>query len=432
MMNNKIDALEYVLENDVKFIRLQFCDIFGTLKNISIMPSQLEKAFDDGISFDASSIKGFSNTAESDLLLFPDPKTMSVLPWRPQQGRVVRLFCNIKKSDGTPFEGDCRNVLQKAVNDAEAKGLHFHMGPECEFYLFETDNNGKPVLVPHDEASYFDVAPLDKGENVRREICLTLEEMGLSVESSHHETGTGQHEIIFKYDDAVTAADNLVTFKTVVKTVASRNGLYASFMPKPLNDMSGSGLHINISMERDGVNLFDGDLAPESRSFIAGIMKHIKELSAFTNPIVNSYKRLGTGYESPRFISWSHQNRSQLIRIPASRGEYARMELRNPDPACNPYLVFALLIRAGLEGIGQQLALPEESFVDTYHGDTSSLEALPETLAAAVALAQNSPLVYEVLGDRTADKYLQAKLEEWKRYALYVDSWDLSTYLGMV
>jgi len=432
MVRNKDDVLEYVIENDVKFVRLQFCDIFGTLKNISIMPSQLEKAFDEGICFDASSIKGFLNTVDSDLMLFPDPCTMSVLPWRPQQGRVVRFFCNVKRENGEPFEGDSRRILQQAILIAENKGYSINFGPECEFFLFETDSAGKPTPSLHDNAGYFEVAPLDKGENVRREICLTLEEMGLDVESSHHETGAGQHEISFRYADALTSADNLVTFKTVVKTIASRNGLYASFMPKPLNNISGSGLHINMSLIKDDINLFEGGITSECGNFIAGILAHIKELCAFSNPLINSYKRLSTGFQAPRFISWSHQNRSQLIRIPAAKGQYSRMELRNPDPSCNPYLVFALLINAGMDGIEKKMPLQSESAIDTYTDDTSGLECLPTTLFDALIEAQNSTLVKNTIGERTFTKYFNAKLAEWKSYCEYVDDWETAKYFGII
>ncbi|MDP4110121.1 MAG: glutamine synthetase family protein, partial [Bacillota bacterium] len=350
MVTSMKEASEFFAENDVRFIRLQFCDIFGQLKNISANPDQLKNA-SEGIGFDASSIKGFLSENESCLFLYPDPTTMCVLPWRPQAGRVVRFFCDIKHRDGSSYAGDSRRRLKEAVRKAEATGCHIFMGAECEFYLFETDENGAAVLTPHDDASYFDVAPRDKGENIRREICLTLEEMGLAVETSHHESGPGQHEIVFKYANALATADNLVTFKSVVKTIAQKNGAYASFMPKPLNKQSGSGMHINISAQKGADAIFekpDGSLKEAAGFFIAGILSHIKGITAIANPLINSYKRIGFGFEAPKHISWHYDNRSQLIRIPESKGSLSRMELRSPDPSCNPYLVFAILIEAGL------------------------------------------------------------------------------------
>ena len=431
MFRTKEDVFDFIYENDVKFVRLMFCDIFGALKNISISPAQLDLAFEHGISFDASSIKGFLQVDKSDLLLFPDPSTLSVLPWRPQQSGVVRLMCDIRYADGTPFEGDCRTILRRQAEKAHAQGLYLNFGPECEFYLFETDTQGRPTFTPHDEAGYFDFAPLDKGENVRREICLLLEEMGLSVESSHHESGPGQHEIDFKYSGAVQAADNLTTFKAVVKTAASHNGLYASFMPKPLNNQPGSGLHINLSIEKDGRNLFAGGLDTLAEQFMAGIFKHIAGLSLFLNPTVNSYKRLGKGFEAPRYITWSRENRSHLIRIPAAQGNYSRMELRSPDGSCNPYLCFALLIEAGLEGIRQGLTLPESAGLDA-EVDVSALKTLPASLYEALVAAKSDPLIPAAIGQHCYDKFLSAKQAEWDDYTTVVDSWERGRYFGQL
>ncbi|MFA9423690.1 MAG: glutamine synthetase family protein, partial [Sedimentibacter sp.] len=340
------EVLQFIYDNDVKFVRLSFCDIFGTIKNISILSEELPRAFECGISFDASSIRGFLNIEESDLFLYPDPSTLDILPWRPQQGRVVRFYCDIKYPDGTPFDGDGRAILQKSVAKAHNLGYSIEIGSECEFYLFEEDEKGYPTKVPQDNARYFDVAPLDKGENVRRDISLTLEQMGIHPECSHHEQGPGQNEIDFKYSDAMSAADNLVTFKSAVKTIAHLNGLYASFMPKPLKDFSGSGLHINISLLKNNINLFDNiqnNHSTEAESFIAGILNRIKEITVFLNPLTNSYDRFGS-HSAPKFVTWSYQNRSQLIRIPAAKGKYSRMELRSSDPSCNPYYAFAMLI----------------------------------------------------------------------------------------
>ena len=415
------EVLEFIKENDVKFIRLAFCDIFGIQKNVSIMPEELPRAFEYGISFDASAISGFMNVEESDLFLTPDPVTLAILPWRPSQGRVVRFFCDIKHPDGRPFEGDGRNILRKAIQEAESLGYNCKIGSECEFYLFRMDEQGFPTAIPHDWAGYCDIAPLDKGENVRREICLTLEEMGIKPESSHHEQGPGQNEVVFKYSDALTAADNLVTFKAVVKTIAARNGLHASFMPKPLADKSGSGLHINLSLFKKGLNVFNNfnkEHGEEAGEFIAGVLAKIPEMTAFLNPLTNSYARFGK-FEAPQYLTWSHQNRSQLIRIPAATDEYCRMELRSPDPSCNPYLAFALVIAAGMEGIKQRMPLPPAFDANLYDAAPESLKDLPripENLGVAIELAQQSAFVQRVLPLKTIDKFLNSKLAEWKDY----------------
>lgn len=413
------EVQKFINENDVKFIRLAFCDIFGNQKNISIMPDELPRAFDYGISFDASAVSGFMNVEESDLFLVPDPVTLTVLPWRPSHGRVVRFFCDIRHPDGRPFEGDGRNILRKTVRNAEAMGYNCKIGAECEFYLFQLDDKGMPTYIPHDFGGYCDIAPLDKGENVRREICLTLEEMGIKPESSHHEQGPGQNEVDFKYSDPLLAADNMITFKSVVKTIAARNGLHASFMPKPLADKSGSGLHINISLNKNGLNVFSKlgqGTIPEQ--FIAGIMARIQEITAFLNPLTNSYARFGK-FEAPKYITWSHQNRSQLIRIPAAQGEFCRMELRSPDPSCNPYLAFALVIEAGLEGIRKQLpGVPafDANLYETEQEILDSLSAVPEHLGMAIELAQNSTFIRSVLPSKTIHKFLSIKQREWNLY----------------
>lgn len=438
MSFNKLGALRFVEENDVRFIRLQFCDILGELKNISISPKQLSKAFDEGIAFDASSIKGFTTIEDSELFLFPDPTTLAILPWRPQHGKVARLFCDIKTSDGKPFVGDSRQVLKSAYEKAKNMGYIFKVGAECEFFLFKTDLEGHPILEPSDKASYFDVAPLDQGENTRREICLTLEEMGFEIESSHHESATGQHEIDFKYDNVVQSADNILAFKTVVKTIAGRNGLYASFMPKPLMNTSGSGMHINMSLYKDGENIFDAkssDAMPKhAQHFIAGIMKYIKDLSAISNPLVNSYKRLNSGFEAPKQISWSFKNRSALIRVPSSTTGYNRIELRSPDPTCNPYLTLALLLEAGLEGIQNELPLAPELNVNAYTLSPSELtdlgiDSLPENLSVALGLMQQSEFTKSILGSHIFESYLAIKNNEWNIYNQTVHEWEVQNYL---
>lgn len=427
MVTSMKEAAQYIAENDVKFIRLQFCDIFGRLKNISMMPSQLEQAVCGGIGFDASSIQGFLNDSEQIcLFLHPDPTTMAVLPWRPQTGRVVRFFCDIRKADGSFYEGDCRRQLKEAIKQAERSGFYINCGAECEFYLFELDEDGKPTLTPHDNATYFDVAPYDKGENVRREICLTLEEMGLAVETSHHESGPSQHEIVFKYANALSTADNLVTFKSVVKTIAQKNGLYASFLPKPLNHFSGSGMHINLSATHNGTLLFekqDGVLGAEAQSFIAGILEHIKGITAIANPLVNSYKRLGGGFKAPQRIDWHYDNRSRLVRIPDSTGSLSRMELRSPDPSCNPYLVFALLLGAGLAGLRKELPLFAA-------GDGT--EMLPESLQQAIGFLRADPFLESIIGEAIFNRFISEKRTEVEHYNKTVHAWELEHYFGQI
>lgn len=426
MMNETIlEALQFVEENDVKFIRLAFCDIFGRQKNISIMPKELPRAFESGISFDASAIRGFMNVEESDLFLVPEAGTISILPWRPSHGRVMRFFSNIKHPDGTPFEGDGRYILKKAVQQCANMGYVCKIGTECEFYLFETDEKGNPTDQPHDHGTYCDIAPLDKGENVRREICLTLEEMGLLPESSHHEQGPGQNEIDFQYSDAMTTADNLITFRSAVKVVAARNGLYASFMPKPIPGKSGSGMHTNISLSKNGENIFraeNGEYSPEAKSFIAGIMEIIPEITLFLNPTTNSYARFGE-FEAPKYITWSHQNRSQLVRIPAATGEFSRMELRSPDLSCNPYLAFSLLIHAGLEGIKEHKTLSAPSNYNLYEHDVfmEGLTPLPKNLGEAIVCAEKSRFLRTVFTEDFIQKFLEVKRQEWRAY---IDSPD--------
>lgn len=391
------EVFDFVKEEDVKFIRLAFCDTLGRQKNISILPSELRRAFEDGISFDASAICGFGGAEKSDLLLFPDPSTLNILPWRPSHGKVVRMFCDIRHPDGTPFSRDTRAILRRAVADAKAAGITVQFGAEIEFYLFKTDENGDPTKIPFDHATYMDVAPEDKGENVRREICLTLLDMGIQPESSHHEEGPGQNEIDFRYSDAMRAADDAMNFITVVKATARQNGLYADFSPKPLENESGNGLHINMSVKcADGT-----DRTP---AFMAGILAHIRDLTAFLNPSEASYSRFGK-CKAPKFVTWSHENRSQLIRIPAAKGEYRRIELRSPDPSANPYLAYALLIWAGLDGIAKDMCPAPAvnlNLLAAPESETREFDTLPGSLAEAVALANGSALVRRVLGEDAA------------------------------
>lgn len=392
------EVYDFVRQEDVKFIRLAFCDVNGKQKNISIMPDELPRAFSDGISFDASAIKGFGDEVGSDLLLFPVPSTLNILPWRSSHGNVIRMFCSMKYPDGTQFEKDSRMILQRAVDAAAAKGVSVRFGAEFEFYLFNTDEKGMPTDEPFDRAGYMDVAPEDRGENARREICLTLLEMGIKPESSHHEEGPGQNEIDFRYSDAMTAADNAMNFMTVVKAASQRNGIYADFSPKPLPGESGNGLHINMS-----VKTADGE--DHTNAFMAGILAHIKEMTAFLNPTEDSYKRLGEK-KAPKYITWSPENRSQLIRIPAAKGEYRRIELRSPDPTANPYIAYALLIMAGLDGIERELTAPEAVNVNLYKADSSvtePLDRLPASLDEAIAVAEGSDFVRGVIGMNITD-----------------------------
>ena len=398
MLYSEQEVYEYVEQEDVKFIRLAFCDVTGRQKNISIMPEELERAFSCGISFDASAIAGFGGPVGSDLFLHPIPSTLNVLPWRPSRGKVVKMFCSIRHPDGTPFAMDSRAILEKAVCQARELGCQVRFGSEFEFYLFKTDENGDPTQEPFDRAGYMDVAPEDKGENVRREICLNLQDMGIQPESSHHEEGPGQNEIDFRYSDALSAADNAMHFKTVVKTAALRNGLYADFSPKPIEGAAGNGMHINMSVKCD-------DGRDRSDAFMAGVLAHVREITAFLNPTEGSYRRLGE-YKAPRYITWSPENRSQLIRIPAAKGEYQRIELRSPDPMANPYLAYALLIYAGLDGIRRDLRSPQpvnENLYTAPESLTSQLEQLPSSLEEARQLARSSAFVASVLPKQMLD-----------------------------
>ena len=387
--------MQYAEEEDVKFIRLAFCDVFGRQKNISIMPDQLPRAFEYGIAFDASAVAGFGDEARSDLFLHPEPETLMWLPWRPEHGKVVRMFCSITKPDGTPFECDTRTLLKKAIDDAKASGYTFYFGAEQEFYLFELDDKNMPTKIPYDRAGYMDVAPDDKGENVRREICLTLEQMGIKPESSHHEEGPGQNEIDFRYTEALAAADNVMTFQTVVKTAAYRNGLFADFSAKPLEGAPGNGFHINVSVKPD-------DRSETLCRVIAGILDKVEAMSVFLNPTENSCKRLGQ-MKAPGYISWSAENRSQLVRLPASQKEDRRAELRSPDPTANPYIAFALMIRAGLYGIENKLELPAPTDMNLYKADDKilkTLKKLPSTLTEAKNIAFTDAFIRSCIPER--------------------------------
>ena len=400
MKYSKAEVLQYMQEENIKFIRLEFCDVFGKQKNISIVPQELPRAFEQGIAIDASAISGFGDESHSDLFLHPDTDTLMLLPWRPEHGRVVRMFCSISYPDGTPFECDTRFLLKKAVQTAKQNGYQFFFGAEQEFYLFHLDENGNPTKTPYDNASYMDISPEDKGENIRREVCLTLEQMGILPESSHHEEGPGQNEIDFRYSDPLTAADNSMTFQTVVKTIAGLNGVFADFSPKPLENQAGNGFHINMSVKSsDGTDNMD--------SMIAGILFKISDMTVFFNPTPDSYKRFGS-HKAPKYISWSSENRSQLIRVPAAIGIYRRAELRSPDPSANTYLAFALMIHAALEGIQNKLVLPPPVDINLYKADDNTLKnfrQLPKDFKSACTAAANSDFIKKHIPDTILNIY---------------------------
>ena len=439
MNSTTAEVLEFVKENEVKFVRLNFCDMFGLQKNISIMTDELQSAFENGVSFDAYAINGFRDVTDSDLLLFPDPSTLSILPWRPGPGRVVRFYCDIKSPDGSDFTHDGRSLLKSVVKRAEKLGYVCKIGAECEFYLFITGEDGQPTDITFDKGGYLDMSPLDRGEDIRREICLTLDEMGIKPETSHHEQGPGQNEIDFKFSDVLSCADNFQTVKSVVKAITARNGLFASFMPKPLLNAPGNGMHINLSLTQYGRNIFKNVGEGHSQiaeSFIAGILAKTPEITLFLNPITNSYERFGK-YEAPKYVSWSHQNRSQLVRIPAAVGEKVRMELRSPDPSLNPYLAFALILSAGLDGIESNMPLPPAVNADLFTADesvTGTLTALPDSLDKAIILAENSDFVKTVIGEGLFLRFITAKKAEAFDFAAAKDKSEFyrSRYFNIV
>ncbi|MEE1227420.1 MAG: type I glutamate--ammonia ligase [Lachnospiraceae bacterium] len=435
----KQDIIKMVKENDVQFIRLQFTDVFGMLKNIAITSSQLERALDNKCTFDGSSIEGFVRIEESDMYLYPDLSTFEILPWRPQHGKVARFMCDVYRPEGVPFERDSRYILKRELAMLAEDGYTFEVGPECEFFLFHLDENGQPTTLTHEKASYFDVTPLDLGENARRDIVLNLEQMDFEIEASHHEVAPAQHEVDFKYDNALATADNIMTFKMVVKSIAKRHGLYATFMPKPVYGVDGSGMHINMSLSKDGRNIFFDKtdkmgLSKDCYHFIAGLLKHAKAMSIVTNPIVNSYKRLVPGYEAPVAIAWSAANRSPLIRIPAARGASTRIEFRSPDPAANPYLTMALCLAAGMDGIKNQLVPPEPLGKNAYKYTEEqmaemNIDILPKTLGEAIKEFEKDEYLQKVLGEELCRTYIEAKKKEWDEYCGHVTQWEVEEYL---
>ncbi|GAB6274817.1 MAG: type I glutamate--ammonia ligase [Peptococcaceae bacterium] len=433
------DILNLARELGVKFIRLQFTDILGVLKNVSITIEQLDKALAGELMFDGSSIEGFVRIEESDMYLRPDPATFVTFPWRPREGAVARLICDICNADGTPFVGDPRYVLKRTIAEANELGLAMYVGPEAEFFLFHLDHDGNPTTNTHDQAGYFDLTPVDLGENARRDMVLTLEQMGFEIEASHHEVAPGQHEIDFKYTDALDTADKIVTFRFVVRTIAQRHGLHATFMPKPIYGLAGSGMHLNLSLMKDGLNCFydpeaHAQLSNTCLYFIGGIMRHARAITTITNPTVNSYKRLISGYEAPVYIAWSFRNRSPLIRIPAKRGSSTRIEFRSPDPSCNPYLALAVCLKAGLDGIKNQILPSPPCDRNIYamapaEREQAGIGSLPLNLFEALQELRNDKVIAEALGPHVLNRFLEAKQIEWDNYRTQVHPWELKEYL---
>ena len=436
----KEDVLRIAQEEEVQFIRLQFTDMFGALKNVAITLSQLEKALSNKCMFDGSSIEGFVRIEESDMYLYPDPDSFVIFPWKQEKGKTARLICDVYGTDGEPFAGDPRYILRKVLKEAADMGFYFDVGPECEFFLFQYDEDGRPTTKTMDVGSYFELGPSDLGESCRRDICLTLEDMDFEIEASHHEVARGQHEIDFKYSEALRAADNIMTFKLAVKTVAHEKGLYATFMPKPIYGICGSGMHINMSLrDKDGNNVFYNPDDPIALSqiayqFIAGLTAHAKGIAAITNPLVNSYKRLVPGYEAPVYIAWSAKNRSPLIRVPSARGAGTRIELRSPDPAANPYLALAVCLAAGLDGIKRGLTPPrstDENIYDMTQEEriAQGIDNMPGSLMEALDAMRADQLVCDTLGSHIVEKYTEHKSADWYEYCTRVSSWEIEKYL---
>lgn len=440
MSYTREDITRIVKEEKIEFITMQFTDIFGTMKNVSITPSQLEKALDGKLMFDGSSIEGFARIEESDMRLRPDLNSFVVYPWGQENGKACRLICNVYDVDDNPFMGDPRNILEKAIAHAAKLGYEFNVGPECEFFLFNKGANGEPTLNSNDKGGYFDLGPNDIGESARKDIVLALEAMGFEIEASHHECAPAQHEIDFKYEKAMHAADNIMTFKQTVKAVADRHGLYATFMPKPIYGIAGSGMHLNMSLTKKGKNVFVDEkdrigLSKTAYAFMAGIMKHIEGMTIFLNPLVNSYKRLVPGYEAPIYIAWSAKNRSPLIRIPSSRGSSTRIELRSADPAANPYLAIALCLEAGLDGIEKKMAPPASVDKNIFEMSQreirrTGIKTLPVNMYEAIMKAEKDKFVNDVLEDHLFGKYIGAKKSEWDDYNRRITNWEVESYLG--
>jgi len=438
----KEDILKMAEQENVRYIRLQFTDLFGIIKNVEVPLSQLPKALDNKIMFDGSSIEGFVRIEESDMYLYPDLNTWLIFPWETEHGKVARLICDVYLPDGNPFPGDPRSVLKKVLKEANELGFTaMNVGPEPEFFLFKTDANGNPTMELNDQGGYFDLAPTDLGENCRRDIVLTLEEMGFEIEASHHEVAPGQHEIDFKYANAVEAADQIQTFKLVVKNIARKHGLHATFMPKPLYGVNGSGMHCHQSLFRGKENAFYDEndelgLSETAKQYLAGILKHAYSFAAITNPTVNSYKRLVPGYEAPCYIAWSGKNRSPLVRVPASRGLSTRIELRNPDPSANPYLALAVMLAAGLDGIKNKLTLcnPVNSNIytmDEQQLDDLNIKSLPSNLEEAINALEQNEVIKAALGEHITTHFIEAKRIEWDEFRINVHPWERERYITL-
>lgn len=439
-MYTKQDILNLIEDEDIRFIRLQVTDLMGQMRNVAVTVSDIEKVIDSGCLFDGSAIEGFTRIEESDMFLVPNLDTFTIFPWRPHQGKVARFICDLYTPEGELYREDPRYILKKALKEADEMGFTFKVGPECEFFLFKTDDDGNPTTIPSDGGGYFDLAPVDNGENCRREICLTLEDMDYKVKASHHEVAPGQHEVDFAYDEALITADRLITFKTVVKTIAKRHGFHATFMPKPLEDIHGNGMHLNMSLFKDGKNIFNDSndrfgLSEAAYQFMAGLLKYTRDMFCLTNPTVNSYKRIIPGFEAPCYVAWSKKSKSPLVRVPAARdSENARIELRSPDPTANPYLAIAACLKAGLMGIKEKLTPPPSIDINIYNLSDDERKALginsvPISLNEALQIAKESVFFKELMGGTMAKKYISAKELEYKAYRKTINSWEIEQYL---
>ena len=421
------EILQLVEEEDVEFIRLQFTDMFGVIKNIAVTSRELPRALDNRCRVDWTLITGECMEDEAEMFLYPDLDTFAILPWRPQQGKVARFLCDLYRADGTPYQNSSRYILKQNLKKAKEEGYTFYADPECEFFLFHTDDNGIPTTVSHEQAGYLDVSPLDLGENARRDMVLTLEDMGMEVESSHHEKAPAQHEIDFRYGEAGRIADCIMTFKMAVRTVARRHGLHATFMPKPRSEVNGSGMHLKFSLVKEGKNIFEcqenpGRISDAAFYFAGGLLAHSREMALITNPLVNSYKRLVPGYGAPTELTWTEADQRSLIRIPPFRGQESRVELRSPDAAANPYLVLAVCLAAGMDGIRKQM-------IPLRAGEKEHPDGLPETLKEAIDAFENSSWIREILGEDFCRIYLETKKKEWLRYTRQVTDWEVEEYL---
>lgn len=436
---SKEDILKIIEEEDIEFVYLQFTDIFGVLKNVAIPSEGIKKALDNEVTFDGSSIDGYVRVEEADMYLKPDLNTFCIYPWQGRSGKEARFICDVYNPDGTPFEGDPRNILKRACSIAGKNGYTMQVSPECEFFLFHTDEKGKPTLVTHDDAGYFDLAPIDLGENARRDMVMMLKNMGFEIEASHHEVASGQHEIDLASSEALKTADNIMTFKSIVKIVAKNHGLHATFMPKPIYSLPGSGMHINQSLFYNDKNAFYNEndkrsLSDTAYSYLAGIIKHARAMCAITNPTVNSYKRLVSGFEAPIYIAWSSKNQSPLIRVPTKRGINTRIELRNPDPSCNPYLALAVILSSGLDGIENNIKPPKPVEMNIFELpedkiQQENIQILPQTLEEAINCLQEDEIVKDALGGHILSRFIEAKQNEWEDYRNRVTDWEIEKYL---